>query len=430
MKFTINPCVSIVGKIIVPGDKSISHRAIMLGALAEGVTTVTGFLRGEDCLATMRVFQQMGVVIDDDGEQLRIHGVGLHGLRAPSMALDVGNAGTCIRLLSGVMVGQTFASELIGDESIMKRPMMRVAKPLRQMGADIQVEEAGTPPIRIKPVKHLQGINYDSPIASAQVKSCVLLAGLYAEGETSVTEPGISRDHTERMLESFGYILVEQANRVSLQGGGQLTATDIHVPGDISSAAFFLVAASIAKDGNVLIKNVGINPTRDGVITILNLMGADITLENKRHVGAEPVADIRVRSAKLKGINIPEHLVPLAIDEFPALFIAAACAEGETILTGAKELRVKESDRIQAMADGLQTLCIVAEPREDGIRIVGGQMQGGEIESHGDHRIAMAFAIASVAAQDQIIINDVANVSTSFPNFVELGNSLGFDVTS
>jgi len=315
-----------------------------------------------------------------------VHGVGLHGLRQPPRPLYLGNSGTSMRLLAGVLAAQSFDTTLLGDESLSSRPMRRITEPLAAMGARIESSDEGTPPLRIKGGQSLKGIDYEMPVASAQVKSCLLLAGLYAEGRTCVTEPDPSRDHTERMLQGFGYPVEREGNRICLQGGGRLRAMHIMVPGDISSAAFFMVGAAIARDSDVLLKNVGINPTRTGVIDILQQMGADITLENERCAGAEPVADIRVKGSELHGIEIPVELVPLAIDEFPALFVAAACAEGETVLTGARELRVKESDRIQVMADGLNELGISARPTEDGIVIQGGELQGGRVDSHGDHR--------------------------------------------
>jgi 3-phosphoshikimate 1-carboxyvinyltransferase len=417
-------CLS--GECRVPGDKSISHRAVMLGALAEGVTRVQGFLEGEDTLATLAAFRAMGVQAHGPQQgELTIHGVGLHGLKAPSQPLDLGNSGTSMRLLSGLLAGQSFALELRGDASLSKRPMRRVTTPLADMGARIETSANGTPPLKINGTPHLRGIDYAMPVASAQVKSALLLAGLYAQGRTCVSEPAPTRDHTERMLQGFGYALERSAGRVCLHGGGCLSARDIDVPADISSAAFFLVGASIAPDSEILLHHVGINPTRTGIIDILRQMGADIRLENAREVSGEPVADVRVRSAPLKGIAIAPELVPLAIDEFPAIFIAAACAKGETILTGAEELRVKESDRIQVMADGLQTLGVDAQPTADGMIIRGGTLGGGTIDSHGDHRIAMSFAIAALRAQGEITILDCANVATSFPGFVELARALG-----
>jgi 3-phosphoshikimate 1-carboxyvinyltransferase len=431
LKFSVKPGGLLTGSIRVPGDKSISHRSIMLGSLAAGVTHVTGFLEGDDSLATLQAFRAMGVRIEGpEAGAVVIHGVGMHGLKQPESALDLGNSGTSMRLLSGLLAGQQFNSTLVGDSSLSTRPMRRVTEPLARMGAQIQATAAGTAPLKISGGASLQGIDYPMPVASAQVKSSLLLAGLYAEGETSVTEPAPTRDHTERMLKGFGYQVDREGSRISLSGGGELTACDIDVPADISSAAFFLVGASIAPDSDLLLQHVGMNPTRDGVINILRLMGADIEVGNRRDVGGEPVADLRVRSARLKGIRIPEDQVPLAIDEFPSIFIAAACAEGETILTGAEELRVKESDRIQVMADGLLVLGIKAEPTEDGIRIQGGQLTGGEVDSHGDHRIAMSFAMAALRANGEIRINDCRNVDTSFPGFVALASGAGLNITA
>jgi 3-phosphoshikimate 1-carboxyvinyltransferase len=413
----------------VPGDKSISHRSIMLGALATGETRIRGFLEGEDALATLEAFRAMGVVIEGPREgEVVVHGVGMRGLRAPDGPLYLGNSGTSMRLLCGLLSGQAFDVELSGDESLSRRPMERVAAPLRLMGAHIDTGEGGVTPVLIRGGQRLQGIDYVLPMASAQVKSCVLLAGLYADGETVVREPAPTRDHTERMLRGFGYPVQVDALRSGLRGGGELRATDIDVPGDISSAAFFLVAASIAPDSELTLQHVGVNPTRTGVIDILRLMGADIAVLNRREVGGEPVADLRVRSAPLRGIAIPPELVPLAIDEFPVLFIAAACAEGETVLRGAEEFRVKESDRIQVMADGLQALGVAARPTPDGMLITGGALGGGVVRSHGDHRIAMAFAVAGLRASGSIAIEDCANVATSFPGFVELAGSVGLQI--
>ncbi|MBT8769497.1 bifunctional prephenate dehydrogenase/3-phosphoshikimate 1-carboxyvinyltransferase [Metapseudomonas boanensis] len=417
------------GRIRVPGDKSISHRSIMLGSLAEGTTEVEGFLEGEDALATLQAFRDMGVVIEGPHHgRVTIHGVGLSGLKPPPGPLYLGNSGTSMRLLSGLLAAQSFDTTLTGDASLSKRPMNRVAKPLREMGAVIETGPEGRPPLTIRGGQRLTGMSYEMPMASAQVKSCLLLAGLYAAGKTSVSEPAPTRDHTERMLQGFGYPVNVDGNTATVESGHKLSATHIEVPADISSAAFFLVAASIAEGSELVLEHVGINPTRTGVIDILRLMGGDITLENQREVGGEPVADIRVRAAKLKGIDIPEDLVPLAIDEFPVLFVAAACAEGHTVLRGAEELRVKESDRIQVMADGLQALGVKAEPTPDGIVIEGGPMGGGEVWSHGDHRIAMSFSVASLRASAPIRIHDCANVATSFPNFLGLAGQTGIRV--
>ena len=431
MRFIAGPGGKLEGEIRVAGDKSISHRSIMLGALAEGTTHVSGFLEGEDALATLKAFKAMGVKIEGpENGRVTIHGVGMNGLEAPEAPIDLGNSGTSMRLMSGLLAGQGMEVTLVGDDSLSKRPMKRVTAPLAQMGAEINTTPKGTAPLVIRPVDGLRGINYEMPVASAQVKSCLLLAGMYADGDTCVTEPAPTRDHTERMLRGFGYQVREDGARRGLSGGGKLVACDIDVPADISSAAFFLVGASIAEGSDLTLKHVGMNPTRDGVINILRLMGADIVVMNEHEVGGEPVADLRVRPARLKGIRIPQEQVPLAIDEFPALFVAAACAEGMTILTGAEELRVKESDRIQVMADGLQTLGVAAKPTHDGIVIQGGAIGSGEVDSHGDHRIAMAFAMASLRAGGQIAINDCANVNTSFPGFVELAAASGLRIHS
>ncbi|MEK1939063.1 MAG: bifunctional prephenate dehydrogenase/3-phosphoshikimate 1-carboxyvinyltransferase [Pseudomonas sp.] len=427
--FLANPGGRLSGRIRVPGDKSISHRSIMLGSLAEGTTEVEGFLEGEDALATLQAFRDMGVVIEGPHHgRVTIHGVGLHGLKAPPGPIYLGNSGTSMRLLSGLLAAQPFSATLTGDASLSKRPMNRVAKPLREMGASIDTAAEGRPPLTINGGQRLSGMTYEMPMASAQVKSCLLLAGLYAAGSTTVIEPAPTRDHTERMLRGFGYPVSVDGNRVTVEPGHKLIATHIEVPADISSAAFFLVAGSIAEDSELVLEHVGINPTRTGVIDILRLMGADITLENRREVGGEPVADLRVRSAKLKGIDIPEDLVPLAIDEFPVLFVAACVAEGRTVLRGAEELRVKESDRIQVMADGLLALGVKVQPTPDGIIIDGGSIGGGEVHSHGDHRIAMSFSVASLRATTPIRIHDCANVATSFPNFLGLAAQVGIRV--
>ncbi len=428
--FLCSPGGLLSGSIRVPGDKSISHRSIILSSIADGVSHISGFLEGEDSLNTLKAFQSMGVVINRNAGQIVVHGVGLKGLKAPTRKMDMGNSGTAMRLLLGLLAGQDFDSQLIGDESLSTRPMNRVIKPLESMGAKIGSQDGGTAPLSIKGDSHLKAIDYDLPMASAQVKSCILLAGLYAEGETVVREPAPTRDHSERMLRGFGCDVISNGNEIRMAGLQSLKATDIDVPADISSAAFFMVAASIAPNSEIKLEHVGVNPTRTGVINILRLMGADISLDNQKNVGGEPVVDITVRSARLKGIVIPKELVPLAIDEFPVLFVAAACADGETLLTGAEELRVKESDRIQAMADGLNILGIDARPTVDGIRIQGGILNGGEVESHGDHRIAMAFSVASLRAKFEIKINNCANVNTSFPGFVELASNAGLRIVS
>ena len=429
LEFIVKPGGCLKGAVRVPGDKSVSHRSIMFGSLAEGTTEVSGFLDGEDCLATLNAFRAMGVKIEGpEHGRVVIQGVGMHGLKKPAGVIDLGNSGTSMRLLSGLFSGQAFDVELTGDASLSKRPMRRVTDPLAKMGARVDTTEKGTPPLKIKGGSKLKGINYEMPMASAQVKSCLLLAGMYAEGETCVTEPAPTRDHTERMLRGFGYPVTVDGNRACVAGGYKLKATTIDVPADISSAAFFMVGAAIAEGSDITLDHVGINPTRIGVINILREMGAKIEILNEREVGGEPVADIHIRSGKLHGINIPEDQVPLAIDEFPAIFIAAACAEGKTVLTGAEELRVKESDRIQVMADGLVALGIDAKSTPDGIVIHGGKIGSGTVNSHGDHRIAMSFAMAALRASGEIRIQDCANVNTSFPGFTGLASHAGLSI--
>jgi 3-phosphoshikimate 1-carboxyvinyltransferase len=428
-EFVVEPCAGIAGQVRVPGDKSISHRALMLGAIASGTTQVEGFLEGEDCLATLRAVASLGVNVQRPAPgEVVIEGVGLRGLGRPRSVLDMGNAGTAMRLFMGLLSPQGFDSELVGDESLMRRPMERVAKPLRAMGAQIDTQD-GRPPVRIRGGAALRGLRYEMPVASAQVKSAVLLAGLYAEGETTVVEPAVTRDHTERMLQSFGANVVARGGSATVLPAAQLEATRISVPGDFSSAAFFIVAACIGAREPFVIEGVGVNPTRTGLLEMLALMGADLRLVNHRSAGAEPVADIEVRPARLRGIRVPERLVPLAIDEFPAFFIAAACADGETRVTGAEELRVKESDRIAVMARGLDSLGVQNEVRADGLSIEGGPFGGGVVESHGDHRVAMSFAVASLRASAPIEIRDVANVGTSFPGFATTARAVGLRLT-
>lgn len=431
--FLVRPGGSIKGRIRVPGDKSISHRAVILGSLAEGVTSVSGFLEGKDALNTLAAFRELGVTIaGPENGCLRICGVGVKGLQAPRKPLYMGNAGTAMRLLAGVLAGQEFASELHGDESLSARPMNRIIKPLSAMGARIAAEAGGLPPLRLHggAADGLQGIDYDMPVASAQVKSCLLLAGLYADGVTTVRAPGPCRDHTERMLRGFGVRLEAGSEKgsIGIRGGQVLTAAPIDIPGDVSSAAFFMVAAAIAPGSAVTLEQVGVNPTRTGVIDILRRMGADIRLRDERQSGGEPVADIEVRYRPLRGVDIGGEQVALAIDEFPALLIAAACAEGETRVRGAGELRVKESDRIDAMARGLGVLGIENETWPDGIRVVGGEPGGGVIDSRGDHRIAMAFAVAALRCRAAVTIRDCANVATSFPGFAAMARKAGLDI--
>ena len=418
------------GSLTIPGDKSVSHRSVMFAALADGTSHIEGFLEGEDTRATARIFSQLGVRIETPSASQRVvHGVGIDGLQAPSAPLDCGNAGTGMRLLAGLLAGQAFDCTLVGDESLSGRPMRRVTGPLSQMGAKIDTESDGTPPLHVHGGQSLQGIDFASPVASAQVKSAVLLAGLYAQGETSVVEPHPTRDYTERMLSAFGVDIEFSPGKARLRGGQRLRATDIVVPADFSSAAFFLVAASIIPGSELRLKQVGLNPRRTGLLHALRLMGADITEENPAEQGGEPVADLVVRHAPLKGARIPEELVPDMIDEFPALFVAAAAAEGQTVVTGAAELRVKESDRLAAMATGLRALGMQVDETDDGATLHGGITLGsGTIESHGDHRIAMAFAIAGQISGGEVRINDIANVATSFPDFDGLARSAGFNL--
>jgi len=434
--FTTNAVDKLSGKIRVASDKSISHRALILGAIADGVTNIYNLLTGTDVLATANVFRKLGIKIDiTNNDAYKIYGQGKYGLSPINLELkehkfDVGNSGTAMRLLAGLFAGQKFNSILVGDESLTKRPMLRVADPLQQMGAQISTSDNGMPPLQITGGAKLQAIEYRMPVASAQVKSALLLAGLYADGQTSITEPAPTRDHTERMLQSFAYPTEQQGNTIRLNNKHNLQAVkNLYIPADISSAAFFMVAATIAKDADITLLEVGVNPTRTGIIDILRLMGADITLTNLRSFGAEPVADIRVRSSKLNGIKIPAQLVPLAIDEFPVIFVAASLAQGETILTDAQELTVKESNRITVMADGLRALGVELYPSSDGIKIIGGnKLNGGEVWAHGDHRIAMAFSVAGIVAKQAINIHDCANVITSFPNFLNLAHQIGMKV--
>ena len=423
------------GNIRVPGDKSMSHRAVMFSSLANGTSEITGLLEGEDVMATLAAFRAMGVNAQGPSEgRLTIEGVGMHGLKEPEQALDMGNSGTAMRLMAGILAAQKFASKLIGDESLSGRPMRRVTVPLSSMGARCATDENGCPPIHIRGVDKLEPIDYKLPMASAQIKSAVILAGLYADGETSVTEPAPTRDHTERMLKAYGYDcqterVTDEVTTIRVKGGGELTASNIDIPSDISSAAFFMVAASIVPGSKLTLEHVCINPTRTGVIDILKAMGADIKLLNPRAIGGEPVADIQITYVGLKGADIDPKLVPLAIDEFPVICIAAACAEGMTTVSGAEELRHKESDRISAMVEGLRAIGIDVEERKDGMVVTGGPIKGGQIESHHDHRIAMSFAIAGGVSEAPIIINDADNVATSFPNFVDLATQAGLNVS-
>jgi 3-phosphoshikimate 1-carboxyvinyltransferase len=431
--FEAHPAMRVFGTITVPGDKSISHRALMLSGIAEGVSEVSGFLASEDCLATLSAMRALGVRIEQpSATHVLVHGVGMHGLQAAGRPLDMGNAGTAIRLFTGLLSAQKFDSQLIGDASLMQRPMERVAKPLREMGADVRTHN-GTPPVDISGAKRLRGIDYRMPIASAQVKSAILLAALYAGEPTTITAPAVSRDHSERMLKGCGVNISTEGLRTTLHPPHRLNGLKLYVPGDFSSAAFFIVAGLLAApEEGLLLQNVGLNPTRTGLLDILRSMGGRIEILNARESGAEPVADLRIRASPLQGIRVPRGLVSLAIDELPVLFIAAACARGETWVTGAEELRVKESDRIAAMSAGLTALKVAHSPLPDGMRIEGrGEgkaFAAGEVDSFGDHRIAMSFAIASLRAAGPISIRDVANVATSFPGFVELAQSVGLAI--
>lgn len=429
MHFTVTPSKLEDATVTVPGDKSVSHRALMLGSIASGRTEVSGFLAGEDCLQTLKAMRAMGVCIEQPGPtELSIEGVGLRGLRQAAHPLDLGNSGTAMRLMAGLLAAQSFDSTLIGDESLCNRPMQRVITPLTRMGAAIESDCDGTPPLQIAGGLSLQGIDYEMPVASAQVKSAVLLAGIYAHGATSVTEPAVTRDHTERMLDTMGARVNIDANRISVVGGQSLSGCQVHVPADLSSASFVMLAALLAEDADVLITNVGVNPTRTGVINILRGMGADISLENPRKLGQEPVADVRVKSSRLRGGHVDPGLVSLAIDEFPVLFVAAAAASGKTVFSGIAELRVKESDRIAAMSDGMRKLGIDVAETADGAVVRGGRFTAGTVSSFGDHRVAMSLAVAGTVASGEVKIRDVDAVETSFPGFEACMDSIGANI--
>jgi 3-phosphoshikimate 1-carboxyvinyltransferase len=424
-----SPGSSLRGTLDIPGDKSVSHRSVMFAALADGVSKIDGFLEGEDTRATAAIFSKLGVRIETPSASQRIvHGVGIDGLQSTNQTLDCGNAGTGMRLLAGLLAAQRFDSVLVGDASLSKRPMRRITGPLAKMGARIDTGEGGLPPLRIHGGQRLSGIDYTLEVASAQVKSALLLAGLYADGETIVREPHPTRDYTERMLAAFGVDIEFSPGFARLHGGQRLRATDIAVPADFSSAAFFLVAASIVPGSELRLRAVGLNPRRTGLLTALRMMGADIREENPREHGGEVVADLLVRHAPLHGIEVPEELVPDMIDEFPALFVAAACADSPTVVSGAAELRVKESDRLAAMASGLRALGLRVDETDDGATIFPGPLQGGGIDSHGDHRIAMAFAVAAQHASGEVRVGDIANVATSFPGFDTLAAGAGFSL--
>jgi 3-phosphoshikimate 1-carboxyvinyltransferase len=430
MRFKVTPSTIQDASVTVPGDKSVSHRALMLGSIAEGRTNVSGFLAGEDCLATLAAMRALGVEIHQpSATEMTIEGVGLDGLQAAHSELDLGNSGTAMRLMAGLLSGQTFDSVLTGDESLTGRPMGRIIKPLTLMGAAIESDCDGTPPLQISGGLKLHGIHYDLPMASAQVKSAILLAGLYANGTTSVTEPAVTRDHTERMLASMGVAVGSAGGTISLDGGQRLQGCNVRVPADLSSASFVMLAAILAEKADIQILNVGVNQTRTGVISILQSMGADIHLENPQLLGEEPVADIRVRSSRLQGGSVDPALVSLAIDEFPVLFVAAAAAQGKTVFSGIGELRVKESDRISAMANGMRILGIQVDETDDGAVVQGGRFGGGTVQSYGDHRVAMSLALAGSIASDEVIVDDVESVDTSFPGFCACMNGLGTDIS-
>ena len=406
------------GEITVPGDKSISHRSIMLGSIASGVTEVHGFLNGADCISSMNCFRQMGVDIDYDGSIVTIHGNGLHGLKAPADTLDVGNSGTTTRLMSGILAAQNFSSRVIGDDSICRRPMKRIITPLAMMGADITSERGNDCAPLIINGRKLKGIHYDSPVASAQVKSCVLLAGLYADGETSVTEPYVSRNHTELMLNAFGGSCTTLGPTATVTSDPVLTGQKIVVPGDISSAAYFLVAGLIAENSEITIKNVGINPTRDGIIDVIKMMGGDITFANVNADSGEPTADITVKTSSLKGCVIAGDIIPKLIDEIPVIAILACFAEGETVIKDAAELKVKESNRIDVMVNNLSAMGADITGTDDGMIIRGGKpLHSAVIHSKKDHRIAMSFAVAAMCAEGETEILDANCVNISYPDF-------------
>lgn len=431
MDFFIEPSNVGAADVSVPGDKSISHRALMLGSLAEGTTEISGFLAGEDCIATQRAMQAMGVdIAQHSPTRLSVRGVGLHGLKAPAGVVDLGNSGTAMRLMAGLLCGQTFDSTLTGDASLNRRPMARIINPLTKMGAVIESDCDGTPPLQIRGGVSLHGIDYLLPVASAQVKSCLLLAGLYADGVTRVTEPAVTRDHTERMMRAMGVDVATENGGISVSGGAALQGIELDIPADLSSASFVMLAAVLANDADVLIRNVGVNPTRTGVIDILTSMGANISLVNPKISGGEPVADIRVRSGRLQGTDVDPALVSLAIDEFPVLFVAASAAHGVTRFSGIGELRVKESDRIAAMATGLRALGVRVDESDEGAIVHGGRLTGGVVESFGDHRIAMSLAIAGSVASDAVLVRGVDNVETSFPGFASCMQELGIGIAS
>ena len=426
--FVVHPTQEVGGEVQVPGDKSISHRTALLSALAEGTSTARGFLPGDDCLATVAALRALGVELEVQDGDLQARGVGLDGLQASGRPLDLGNSGTGMRLLAGLLASQPFASELTGDESLRKRPMERVAKPLRAMGAEVETR-SGKAPLRIVGRNPLQAVDYALPVASAQLKSALLLAGLRARGQTVIRSPGRSRDHTERLLRSMGVTVESRLNEVvSVRAPQRLEPIDTEIPGDFSSAAFFLVAGLLAAPRGLLIRNVGVNPTRSGLLGIVEAMGGRVETRARKILGGEPVADLWVSRSELRGIEVLPEWVPLAIDEFPILFVAAACARGTTVIRGAEELRYKESDRLGVMADGLRRLGIDVVENSDGLVIEGGELHGGRLDAQGDHRIAMAFAIAGAAVREPIEILGTEQVSTSFPDFERIAAGCGLGI--
>lgn len=427
-KFVTSPGGRVAGEIGVPGDKSISHRVAMLAAVAAGDSEISGYLEADDCLATLAALAELGVRVERLGAgSLRIHGVGLQGLAAPRAALELGNSGTSMRLLAGLLAGQAFDSVLVGDASLMRRPMERVAAPLRRMGGDVRTQD-GRPPITIRGHRKLTGCSHALEDPSAQIKSALLLAGLQATGRTSVHEPSTSRDHTERLLPTFGVPVFRDDGAVAIDGPARLSAAQVEVPGDFSSAAYFIVAGLIAGRSPLVIRGVGVNPTRTALLDILRQMGGDIRMHPAASAASEPRADIEVRPSALRGVAVPESHVPIAMDELPVLFAAAAVAEGDTLVTGAGELRVKESDRLNAMATGLESLGVAVERLTDGLRVRGGVVRGGIVDSQGDHRVAMAFAVLGACANGPIAIRDVQNVATSFPGFAQTARAAGLQL--
>jgi 3-phosphoshikimate 1-carboxyvinyltransferase len=428
--FEVAPGGMLTQRLRMPGDKSISHRALLLGAISEGDTHVEGFLAGADCLATLAAVSALGVRVDGPvAGRVTVHGMGLYGLRAPAGVMDMGNSGTAMRLMAGLLAGQGFAATLSGDDSLRRRPMQRLIEPLTAMGALIESRD-GLAPLTIHGNPPLKPLRYELPVASAQLKSALLLAGLYAGGYSWLKERGPSRDHTERMLAAFGCKCLREGAWLGIHGGEALQATQLEVPGDLSSAAFFMAAAAMTSGSHLVLERVGVNPSRDGILRLLSQMGADIHLGNPRMCGAEPVADIEVRGGQLHGTDIGAEMVALAIDDIPALLIAAACAEGVTRVHGAGELRVKESDRLQAMAAGLRTLGVPVQVAADGIAVTGVErFHGGDIQSYADHRIAMAFAMAALRAEAPLRIRDCRNVDTSFPGFAALAAQAGLQIS-